>query len=220
MEKIIIIGSGGHAKVIIDILIKQNKYKIIGLLDDFKNIGVQVMGHTVLGGTKDLPQLIGNQGITGAIIAIGDNFSRAQTAKNIQKDCPEITLINAIHPSATIAKHAIIEEGAVIMAGVTIGPFCKIGKHCILNTQSSLDHDSVMGDFSSLAPRAVTGGNCKIGAYSAICIGATLLNNINIGDHTIVGAASLVLKDIESYTIAYGAPAKSIRKRSESEKYL
>lgn len=220
MEKIVIIGSGGHAKVIIDIIINENKYSIIGLLDDFKNVNDQVMGYPVLGGINDLSKLLNKQSIKGAVIAIGDNFNRSQIATHIKKFYPTITLINAIHPSASIAVHATIEEGAVIMAGVNVGPLCKIGKYCILNTHSSLDHDSVMSDFSSLAPRAATGGNCKIGAYSAIGMGAIIRHNINIGAHTVIGAASLVLGDIESYTVAYGVPAKPIRKRSENEKYL
>lgn len=220
MKKIIIIGTGGHAKVIIDILISQNKYSIVGLLDDFKNVNEQIMGYPVLGGIKDFPKILDEHPITGTVVAIGDNFSRSQIVKKIQFDCPSITFINAIHHSASIAAQVSIEEGVVIMAGVTIGPFCTIGKHCILNTHSSLDHDSEMGDFSSLAPRVVTGGNCKIGTHSAVCIGTTITHNINIGAHTVIGAGSLVLENIEPYTIAYGTPAKPIRKRSENMKYL
>jgi acetyltransferase-like isoleucine patch superfamily enzyme len=88
------------------------------------------------------------------------------------------------------------------MAGVTVNPCCSIGRFCILNTNASLDHDSSMNDFSSLAPRVATGGNCKIGACSAICIGATLVHGVSIGEHTVVGAGSTVLGDIESHQLA------------------
>ena len=89
-----------------------------------------------------------------------------------------------------------------------------------MNTNSSLDHDSVMNDFSSLAPRAATGGNCRIGDYSAVGIGAVLVNGIQVGEHTVIGAGSTVLSNIESFKVAYGTPAKAIRERKPGDEYL
>ncbi|MEY8214237.1 MAG: hypothetical protein RPR97_07100 [Colwellia sp.] len=106
------------------------------------------------------------------------------------------------------------------MAGVSINSCSSVGNFCILNTNSSLDHDSRMADFSSLAPRVVTGGYCDIGEYSAICIGATLIERVHIGKHTVIGAASLVLKSLGAYTIAYGNPVKKIRARKQGDKYI
>lgn len=110
--------------------------------------------------------------------------------------------------------------GAVIMAGVAVNPCSSIGRFCILNTNCSLDHDSIMNDFSSLAPRVATGGNCKIGAYTAISIGAILIHGVSVGEHTIVGANSTVLGNIESYKVVYGTPARVIRERKPGDKYL
>jgi acetyltransferase-like isoleucine patch superfamily enzyme len=85
---------------------------------------------------------------------------------------------------------------------------------------SSLDHDSRMDDFSSLAPGAVTGGNCHIGTHSSIGIGAVVRHGINIGDHTVIGAGSAVVHDIGGHCVAYGVPARTIRKRRVGEQYL
>lgn len=106
------------------------------------------------------------------------------------------------------------------MAGATVGPSCSIGRFCILNTNSSLDHDSVMEDFSALAPRVATGGNCRIGAYSAVGIGAVLIHGIHVGEHTVIGAGSTVLTNLDSFTVAYGTPARAIREREPGEAFL
>jgi acetyltransferase-like isoleucine patch superfamily enzyme len=106
------------------------------------------------------------------------------------------------------------------MAGVSINPCSSIGRFCILNTNSSLDHDSILEDFSSLAPGATTGGNCRIGQYSAVGIGAVVIHGIDVGEHTVIGAGSLVMRSMESFVVAYGSPARVIRHRKQEEKYL
>ena len=220
MKKIIVIGSSGHAKVIIDIIEREKKYEIAGLIDRFRNIGEETLGYKILGKEEDLPDLFVAYSLKGGIVAIGDNFVRSKVVNIIINLCPNFVFVNAIHPRANIAKDVSIGEGTVIMAGVTINPSAFIGKHCILNTNSSLDHDSKMADFSSLAPNVTTGGNINIGLFTAISIGTAIINKLSIGNHTVIGAGSTVLKDIESCKVAYGTPAKVIRNRKPGEKYL
>lgn len=220
MDNIILVGSSGHAKVVIDIVEKQGRYKIAGLLDSFRKIGEETFGYRILGAETDLPSLIQQHGLQGAIIAIGDNFVRAKVAENISSIAPSLLFVSAIHPKASIGRGATIGAGSVVMAGCAINPCCSVGDFCILNTNASLDHDSCMDNYSSLAPQATTGGSCRIGAYSALSIGATIRHGITIGEHTVVGAGSVVLSNIEAYCIAYGTPAKKIRGRQLGEKYL
>ena len=219
-ENIVIIGSSGHAKVIIDIVEQEGLYKIAGLLHRHQKVGEQTLGYQVLGQDEDLPQLMENHSLRGAIVAIGDNFIRSKVVDRLREICPALPFVSAIHPKASIAKDVFIGEGTVIMAGVTINPCCSIGQFCILNTNSSLDHDSVIKDFSSIAPRVTTGGDCEIGAYSAVSIGAVLTQGIHIGEHTVIGAGSTVLKNIGSFKVAYGTPAKAVRDRKPGDKYL
>ncbi len=220
MKNIIICGSSGHAKVIIDIVEKEGKYKIIGLLDKYREIGAQTLKYKVLGREEDIPQLLTSYSIEGGIVAIGDNFVRYIVAMNITKICPGFVFFNAIHPNSEIAKDVSIGDGTVIMSGVSVNTSCSIGRFSILNTNSSLDHDSTMEDYSSLAPNVTTGGNTHIGKFSAISIGATLIHGIKIGEHTIIGAGSTVLKNVDPLKIAYGTPAKIIRDREVGSKYL
>ena len=93
-------------------------------------------------------------------------------------------------------------------------------RYAIVNTGASLDHDSTMLDFSSLAPGVVTGGNCVIGDHAAIGIGAVIAHGVTVGDHAVVGAGSTVLKDIARFSVAYGSPARFVRERAVGAKYL
>ena len=220
MDNIVIIGSSGHAKVIIDIVQQEGKFNVAGLLDRFRNVGEKTLGYPVLGKEEDLPELIKTHTLKGAIVAIGDNFVRSKVAARIKEISPDLPFVSAVHPKASIAMEVSIGEGTVVMAGVSINPCSSVGRFCILNTNSSLDHDSILEDFASLAPGAATGGNCRIGQYSAVSIGAVLIHGIHVGEHTVIGAGSLVMKSIDSFVVAYGTPARAIRNREQGDKYL
>jgi sugar O-acyltransferase (sialic acid O-acetyltransferase NeuD family) len=218
MKDIVVIGSSGHAKVIIDIIEKQKAYKIIGLIDKFKNKGDTVFGYQIIGEEGDLPEISKN--ICGGIIAIGDNCVRYNVASHIKDIIPNFRFITAIHPFTAIAKAVKIGDGSVVMAGAIINSESTIGGHCIINTKASIDHNNSIGDFVTIAPNATLGGNVRVGDYSAISLGANVIHGISIGEHTIIGAGSTVIEDILSYVVAYGTPAKEIRKRKTGDKYL
>jgi sugar O-acyltransferase (sialic acid O-acetyltransferase NeuD family) len=220
MDNIVIIGSSGHAKVVIDIVRNERKYNIVGLLDRFRAAGDQTMGCPILGKEEDLPELGKLHSVKGGIVAIGDNLVRSKVVALVKEISPGFRFVSAIHPRAVIGADVTIGEGSVVMAGVTINPCSAVGRFCILNTHSSLDHDSMLADFSSLAPGATTGGNCRVGEYSAICIGAILSHGVQVGEHSVVGAGSLVLDSIGSFVVAHGAPARVIRNRKPGDKYL
>ena len=217
---ILLIGSSGHAKVVIDIVEKEKRYHIIGLIDAFHNIGETTIGYAVLGDEANIPDLVEKNNITGFIVAIGDNSVREKVVTNIREICPHVPFVSTIHPTASIGKDVTVGCGTVIMAGAVINPCCSVGDFCIINTNASLDHDSSMGNFSSLAPRASTGGNCTIGNFTAIGIGAILCHGISIGNNSVIGASSLVMNNLEGLIVAYGTPARKIRERHHGEKYL
>jgi sugar O-acyltransferase (sialic acid O-acetyltransferase NeuD family) len=220
MDNIIIVGSSGHAKVVIDIVNKAKRYNIVGLLDRFRHVGENVLDCNVLGKEEDLFSLINRHKLKGIIVAVGDNYVRSQIVEHIESLNLNIKFVTAIHPCASIAANVTIGLGTVIMAGVTINPGCSIAHHCILNSNCSLDHDSIMDDFSSLAPGVMTGGNCRIGKSSAICIGTVLSHKVSIGKSTVVGAGSLVMQNVDSFVVAYGRPAKVVRSRKRDDTYL
>jgi sugar O-acyltransferase (sialic acid O-acetyltransferase NeuD family) len=218
-KNIVIIGASGHAKVIIDIVEKQNEFNIIGLIDTYKKRGNKISGYEILGTEDIIAQLMADQKVVGGIIAIGNNWTRHIIKEKIKNIAPNFEFLSAIHPNAVLSRNVKIPKGTVIMAGVIINSDAIVGEFCIINTNASLGHESTMQNYSSLAPGVTIGGNVTIGSFSAISIGATIIQNINIGDHALVGAGSLVINDIKDYDVVYGIPAKHIRTRNIDEKY-
>ena len=221
MKNIVIIGASGHAKVIIDIIEKENIYKIKGLLDDrAEEMEDTFCNYNLIGKTSDLPGIMEKENIYSGIIAIGDNWIRYKVLKKIKEIAPDFSFINAIHPSSEIAGNVKIGKGNAIMAGTVINSDSRIGDFCIINTGASIDHDNCIEDFASIAPGVTTGGNVSIGSFSAVSLGASLIHGISIGEQTVIGAGATVLKNIPSLVIAYGTPAKVIRDRKAGDKYL
>ena len=219
-QDLIIIGSSGHAKVVIDVVEKEGRYNIIGLLDPVRPIGENTLGYEVIGTIDMIPSLIKNKSDCSFFIAIGDNWNRHKEMKHILDVHPEAIFASTIHPSAQIGREVTIGMGVVVMAGAIVNSSTKIGDFTILYTKSSVDHDCTVEPFVSLAPNATTGGTVNIGAFSAIGISASIKHGVKIGEHCVIGGGSMVLKNTESYTINYGVPSKKVGIRIEGDKYL
>lgn len=219
-SKVVIFGSSGHAKVIVDIVESNSGFELIGFIDKFKTVGDEVLGYKVIGNEQSLPRLMIEYGFNQGIVGIGDNFIRSEVVRIVTQLAKKFQFVNCIHKSAKISKHFHIGIGNVVMPGAIINASSIVSNHCILNTNSSLDHDCMMKDFSSLAPNAVVGGNCNIGEYSNVGIGASVFHGINIGSNCIIGGGSLVNKNTDSDSIYYGIPAKFISNRKFGDRYL
>lgn len=220
MQQILLIGSSGHARVIAEIVEREARFAIAGLVDSFRPAGETAFGYTTLGGERDFPSMVANLGVTGVIIAIGDNWQRARMARKIRDLLPQVTFVSAVHPSAVIARDATLGPGTVVMPGAVINPGSRLGAHCIVNTSAAIDHDCALSDFSSVAPAAALGGKVVLGECSAVMLGAHVIHRRRIGAHTVIGAGALVLSDIPDYSVAYGVPAVVVRQRKEGDAYL
>lgn len=205
-KKVVILGASGHAKVIADI-IKKSGDDVVGFLDD----NLELQGKTiydnkiVLGTTKE--DDVKKFEEYDFIIGIGNNRVR----KIINDKYPNIKWYTAVHPSSIIANEVEIGEGTVIMAGAVINPGTKIGKHCIINTCSSIDHDNVLEDYVHISPGSHLAGTVKVETGTWICAGVTVINNIIIGENNIIGAGATVIKDIEENDGTYvGVPIRKI----------
>lgn len=219
-KNILICGASGHSKMIIDIIHKNNSHKIIGFVDSFKPKGTDVFGYKIIGNKEDISKLKEEYNVYEIVLGIGDNYTRYQLMNYVNDIAPELKFPSVIHPSVIMANDIIIPDGTVVMAGAIIDVGAKIGKFCILNTNSSLGHDCIIEDFISLSPGVSIGGNVKIGLCTAIGLKAGVNNNINIGNHTVIGSGSVVVKDIGDFKVAYGVPAKVKAERSIDTKYL
>ena len=219
-EKILIFGASDYTSYTIDVLEKQNEYEIFGILDYNSRKDDIFCGYKILGNDDDLPEIFKNARIKKGIVTIGDNFRRKVVVERILGYIPDFTFVSAIHPTLTLGNNARIGKGCAVMAGVILNNDTVVGDHCYIGTNSSLDHDGKVGDFSNVMPGVTTGGNVRIGFCSTIGLGAKVIHGKTIGDHTIVGAGSLVVKDFGDKLVAFGVPAKKIRDREIGEKYL
>ena len=141
-------------------------------------------------------------------------------AQKIFKLIPDFYFVKAVHPAARIAPQVSLKRGTVVMAGAVINSGSEIGEFCIINTQSSIDHDNVFGNYSSIMPNAATGGNVRVGEFSALGMGSSILQKIHIGANSVIGAGSVVLKDVSDHSVVYGSPAKWQKTRKSGEPYL
>ncbi len=219
-KNIILFGGGNHVRYSIDIIEKENKYNIVGITDPYLEIGHSILGYYIIGRQEDIIQLVEKYNIDAGIVTIGDNWFRKIVKEAIKKYIPDFEFVSAIHPSTIIGSNVTIGKGTVIMAGCIISPNTTIGEFCFFATGAILEHDSIMEDYSSLSAGALTGGMVIIRKFSAITLGVILFDRIEIGEHSVIGSGSLVTKDIPAYSIAYGSPAKVVRKREIGEKYL
>ena len=220
MRNIVIIGSSGHAGVVIDAIERAAKYRIVGIIDSFKAPGDSCLGYPVLGSEALLPGILAQHDVFGGIVAIGDNWTRYKMVTRIRSAVPDFRFVTAIHPSAEVALRARVGDGSVLLAGATVCASATVGEFCILNTRSSLDHDGVMGSYASLAPAATTGGRVTIKPFAAVMLGANIIDSVSIGEHAVIGVGSIVLQDIPDLVVAYGQPARIIRARQPGDPYF
>ena len=209
-KKALIYGASGHSKVIIDIVEREGKYKIAGLVDDNSKIhGEEFCGYPVTGGFDFLEKDIKHN--YKVILAVGNNSVRKKLWERVKPLGYE--LICAIHPSVQVGKDVLIGSGAVVMANVVINSGTRIGENAIINTGATVDHDCLIGDYVHISPGAHLGGDVEIGDLTHIGIGVSIIPNIKIGKEVVIGAGAVVIEDIPDNVTAVGVPAKVIAKR-------
>jgi sugar O-acyltransferase (sialic acid O-acetyltransferase NeuD family) len=206
----LIIGAGGHGKVVLDILLAGRKYRPVGFLDADAGLhGTTVAGLGVLGSINLLSKLRDKK-IRAAIIAIGDSRSRLSCAQAALDHGFE--LINAIHPDSYIAPTATLGKNIVVAAGAVIATEAAICDSCIINTNAVVEHECEIAEGVHVCPGALLAGRVKVEASAFIGLGAKVIQCLTIGAGAIIGAGSVVLHDIPPGTTAVGVPAKVISK--------
>lgn len=199
-NRLVIIGAGGHGKVIADNALK-NGYTDICFVDD-RLTGV-CMDFPIVGTSEAIHSL--NDGKTDFVIAVGNNEIRKRIA--LAYDVNWVTLI---HPAAQIAACVSVGKGTVVMAGAIINACATVGAHCIINTGTIVEHDNVIEDYVHISPGAALGGTVRVGTQTHVGIGAVVRNNIAICGMCTIGAGAVVVKNIEHSGTYVGVPAKEM----------
>lgn len=194
-----IIGASGHGKVVADIARKMG-YEDIVFFDDNQTIE-HCGAYPVVGVTQDILQHN-----CYAFVAIGNPNVRSQVQEQLEKAGKKIPVL--VHPNAVVAEDVQLGVGTVVVAGAVVNPGAKIGKSCIINTCSSVDHDCVVEDYVHIAVGAHVAGTVRIGHHTWVGAGATVSNNVSICANCMIGAGAVVCKDIVEEGTYIGVPTK------------
>ena len=200
MKPIVLIGAGGHAKVIIGTAEALGR-KVEHILDDNpQRHGEKVLGVPVSGGSASIKKFSESHDF---IIAIGDNSIRKKMAEHLN-----LNWISLVHPTAWVHNSVKIGTGTVIMAGAIVQPDTLLGDHVILNTGCSVDHDGKIGHYAHIAPGAHLSGNVTLEEGVLLGVGSSVRPGATVGEWTIVGAGGAVARDLPGHVVAVGVPAE------------
>jgi len=205
-KKILVVGGGGHAKVLIDCILSTREFEIIGIIDPNLPKESGFCDFRVLGGDESLEDF--REKDVYCSIGVGmikATFNRKELFQKITKQgfsCPVLQ-----HNSALKSQGVSLSPGVQVMTGAILQPDSKILENTIVNTGAIVEHDCIIGSHTHIAPGAVLGGNVTVGECSHIGLGAKILPGIKIGDSVTVGAGAVVTKDVSDGLTVVGIPA-------------
>jgi len=188
-ENILIVGGGGHARSLIDVIEQEGKFNIVGIIDKKELIGSSVLGYKIIGSDDDLEEL--RKDCEFAVVGVGQIKTPKVRIKifNQLKEL-DFKLPTIISPRAYISKYASIKEGSVVMHNALINANAKIGRNCIINTKALIEHDVVVEDNSHISTGAILNGGVRVKKSSFIGSNATIREYIEVGG--FIKAGSLV----------------------------
>jgi UDP-perosamine 4-acetyltransferase len=207
-KKLVIIGGGGHSRVLIDLIQECGDYEIVGILDLQLKAGASVLGVPILGGDDLLSQVYA-EGVKNACIGVGstkDTSKRRILYEKVKR--MGFFVLTLIHPRTIISKSSQIAEGVQIMAGAVVQAGVKISENTIINTSAIIEHDCDIGKNVHICPGAVVAGGVKVSDSALIGANATIKQGIRIGESAVVGAGAVVVKDVPASVIVKGVPAR------------
>lgn len=202
MSRLLILGAGGHGRVIADIA-QDLGWNTIAFLDDAP-LPAPPLADCPLLGPLSLRHDLGGQ-FDAAVVAIGNNALRLSLINDLT--AAGWMVPSLVHPAATVSRHATLGTGCVICAGAVVGISACLGPAVIVNTGATVDHDCVVGDGAHISPGAHIGGTTTIGARTWIGIGAAVSHSLTIGHDCVIGAGAAVIRDIPPGVRAVGVPA-------------
>lgn len=211
LEKILLIGAGGHAKTVLDTILRQNLYNVVGFIEREGSHTRCYRDYSTVGTDKDLESWY-QKGVRNAVITIG-YLGTSDARENLFDRLKSIgfCLPFIVDDTAVIAEDVTIGEGTYVGRNAVVNASAKLGAMCIINTAAIVEHDCVIGDFAHVSVGSVLCGGVKVGRSALIGANATILQMISIGEQAVVGAGAAVIRDIEANTVAIGIPARVIR---------
>jgi UDP-perosamine 4-acetyltransferase len=215
MVRVVGLGAGGHAKVVIEILQSSQGGELEGLTDPKPSLwGTDVLGVPVLGDDRLLSELL-KDGVGAAFVGLGctgDSQPRRSLYDSAQK--MGFDMIRLVHPRACVSPSATCGQGLTVMPGAIINAQARLGENVIINSAAVVEHDCVLGDHVHIAPGAKLASEVHVGVGSHVGMGAIVLAGISIGAQVIVGAGSVVTRAVADGEVVVGVPAKTMERRN------
>lgn len=203
MDKLMIIGAGGHGRVIADLAEKLNTYKEIAFLDDCAQSSAEV---PVLGKVSEYSRFADEYEF---VVGIGNNAVRRKLVETLFE---KVQLVSLVHERAVLAKNVKIGKGVVVFANAVLNVGAELGDGVIVNTAAVVEHDCKIGAFAHVCPRAVLAGSVEVGENTFIGVGSSVANNVRICSDVILGAGSVVVKNITEAGTYVGVPIRKVIK--------
>ncbi|MDD9907337.1 MAG: acetyltransferase [Rhodospirillaceae bacterium] len=206
-KPIVIVGAGGHGKVLLDIC-RTSGGRVAGFLDADSALPPQLHGVPILGSDE----LLGDRSFVAAhafVLGVGETAIRSRLSVHLEQ--ANAALATLVHPSAAVSELASIGSGTTVHAGAIVNIDAKIGTHCVVNTGASVDHDCTLSDGVQVGPGATLAGGVTCQQNVFVGTGASILPNVTIGRDAIVGGGSSVAKDVPEGVTVYGVPARIVR---------
>ena len=211
MKRLVGLGAGGHAKVIIDILLQRGEYQVCGVVDPrLESKGSAILGVQVLGGDEELPRLR-REGVQYAFMGVA-SLSDTGTNRDVFERARALgfEMINVVHQHATVAPSVRMGCGNRVFAGAIVNPDTYIGDNVVINTGAIVEHDCRIEDHAQVAPGAQLAGNVQLGEGSIVGLGAAVIQGVSIGRFSMVGAGAVVVEDVPDNVTVVGVPARPL----------
>lgn len=206
--KVMVVGAGGHGRVVADIVLESGLATDVDFLDD-RFPGLQSTGPwPVVGVLADMRRMV--DAYSGCVIAFGDWQARRRAHELLRG--LGVPVLTPVHPSAVVSRHAVLGEGSVVCAGAVVGVLARIGRGCIVNTGATVDHDCRLADWVHVCPGAHLSGSVVVGEGAWIGVGAVVRQGATIGARVTVGAGAACVTDLPDDVVAVGVPARPRRR--------
>lgn len=213
MSSLLIVGAGGHGKVIADSACELRCWDRIAFVDDKYPALQALLDWPVLGNINETGEFCNV--FPDAIVAIGDNRVRMRIVKRMIGEGFKLPVV--IHPRAGVSRFAVLGAGTFVMNQAAVNASATTGKSCIVNTAATVGHDCVLGDFVHVAPGANIGGEAVVGSGSWVGMGAAIIEGVRIGRGVIIGAGAVIVRDVPDCVVVVGVPGNIIKQRIPCE---
>lgn len=214
VARVVGLGAGGHARVVLEILRQQGMYELVGLLDSNPELhGSRVGGVPVLG-DDDLLECLIRDGVDGFFVGVGSAIDTTPRRRLFEWAADRgLTPVSAVHSQSTISASATLGKGVTLMAGAIVNAEAVLGDNAIINTGAIIEHDCVIGDHVHVATGARLAGAVIVGEGAHIGLGASVCQGVVIGKNALVGAGAVVTERVADNVVVIGVPGKPVRKR-------